>query len=109
MKRPRRQGSGGALVCVVAAWWSVCRDLGGGGAGAGFVDDGLAAGVGSDERLDGQVVDGPGQAGAGGVDQGGSVVAEQRPGPAGEGQVVAYVAGRLLTGHAGHGVADGDP
>jgi peptide/nickel transport system ATP-binding protein len=30
------------LVCVLAAWWSVCRDLGGGDAGGGFVDDGLA-------------------------------------------------------------------
>jgi hypothetical protein len=31
-------------VCVLAAWWSVCCDFGGCGAGAGFVDDGLAAG-----------------------------------------------------------------
>ena len=34
-ERPRRGWSGGALVCVVAVWWSVCRDFGGGGAGAG--------------------------------------------------------------------------
>lgn len=58
-KGPAGWDSGGALVCVVAAWWSVCRDLGGGGAGAGFVDDGFAAGVGGDEGLDGEVVDGP--------------------------------------------------
>jgi hypothetical protein len=33
---------GGALVLVVAWWWSVCRgEFGEGGAGAGFVDDGL--------------------------------------------------------------------
>jgi len=62
------------LVCVLAAWWSVCRDLGGGGAGAGFVDDGFAAGVGGDEGLDGQVAGGPGQAAAGGVDQRGGVL-----------------------------------
>src|SRR5487761_1407421 len=101
-------GSGGAVVCVVAAWWSVCRDLGGGGAGAGFVDDGFAGGVGGDERLDGEVVDGAGQSAAGGVDQGDGVVAEQRPGPASEVQVVGDVAGGLLAGHAGHGEADGD-
>src|SRR6266568_475926 len=44
------------------------------GAGPGFVDDGLAAGVDGEERLDGKVVDGPGQAAAGGVDQGDGVV-----------------------------------
>ena len=75
--------SGGALVFVVAAWWSVCRDFGGGGPGAGFVDDGFAGGVGGDEGLDGEVVDGSGQAAAGGVDQGGGVVAEERVGSAG--------------------------
>lgn len=36
-------------MCVLAAWWSVCGDFGGGDAGGGFVDDGLAVGVGGDE------------------------------------------------------------
>jgi hypothetical protein len=54
-------GFRGALVCVAPAWRSVCRDLGSGGAGAGFADDGFAAGVGGDEDLDGEVADGPGR------------------------------------------------
>ena len=75
-KGPAGGVSGGALVCVLAVWWSVCGDLGGRGAGAGFVHDGLAVGVGGDERLDREVVDGSGQAAAGGVDQGDGVVAD---------------------------------
>ena len=39
----------------------------------------------------------------------GGVFAEQRVGSAGELEMVADVAGGLLAGHAGHGVADGDP
>lgn len=50
-----------AWVCVLAAWWSVSRDLGGGGAGGGLVDDGLAAGAGGGECLDGEVVVAPGR------------------------------------------------
>ena len=72
LKGPAGGVPAGPLVCLVAAWWSVCGDFGGGG----FVDDGLAFGVGGDEGLDGEVVDGAGQAAAGGVDQGGGVVAE---------------------------------
>ena len=53
--------AGGALVVMLAWCWSFCRDLGDGGPGAGFVDDGLVGGVGGDEGLDGQVVHGPGQ------------------------------------------------
>ena len=63
-------GAGGALVCGVAWWWSVCRDLGDGGAGALLVDDVLAFGHGGDEGLGGEVVDGPGQAAGGVVDRG---------------------------------------
>jgi ABC-type sugar transport system ATPase subunit len=37
------------VVCVVAWWWSVCRDLGDGGAGAVLVDDGLACCPGGDQ------------------------------------------------------------
>jgi hypothetical protein len=61
----------------VAWWWSLCRDLGDRGAGGGLVDDGLAGGVGGDEGLDGEVVDGSGGAAADLVDQGGGVVAEE--------------------------------
>jgi hypothetical protein len=78
----RRLGAGGAVVCVVAWWWSVCRDLGDGGAGAGFVDDGLAVGPGGDQGLGGDVVDGAGQSAGGVADQGGGVIAEDRVGSA---------------------------
>ena len=63
-------------------WCSWCRggvqgvaggsfggDFGDGGAGAGFVDDGLVAGVGGDEGLDGEVVHRAGQAAGDLVDQ----------------------------------------
>jgi hypothetical protein len=77
MFRPRRLGAGGAAVCVLAWWWSVCRDLGDGGAGAVLVDDVLACRHGGDQRLGGEVADGAGQAAAGVVDQRDGVVAEQ--------------------------------
>ena len=87
----------------------MCRDFGDGGAGALLVDDVLAPRPGGDQGLGGEVVDGAGEAAAGGVDQGGGVVAEQRVGPAGELEVVGDVPAGLLGGHGGHGVAQGDP
>src|SRR6266571_2318438 len=108
MVRPRRLGAGGAVVCVLAWWWSVCRDLSDGGAGALLVDDVLAAGPGGDQGLGGDVVDGAGQAAGGVVDEGDGVVAEQRVGAAGELEVVGDVSGGLLGGHGGHGIPDGD-
>src|SRR6266702_6337135 len=80
-----------------------------GSAGGGLVGDVLASGVGRDQRGDGQVVDGAGLAAGGLVDLGDGVVAEQVTVAAGELQVVADVGGGLLSGHAGHLVADGDP
>src|SRR5271166_1249077 len=109
MFRPGRLGAGGAVVCVLAWWWSVCRDLGDGGAGALLVDDVFAPGPGGDQGLGGDVVDGAGQPAAGVVDQGDGVVAEQRVGPAGQLEVVGDVSSGLLAGHGGHGVAQGDP
>src|SRR6266581_9584891 len=109
MVRPRRLGAGGAVVCVLAWWWSVCRDLSDGGAGALLVDDVLAAGPGGDQGLGGDVVDGAGQAAGGVVDEGDGVVAEQGVGAAGEAEVVGDVPAGLLGGHGGHGVAQGDP
>jgi hypothetical protein len=41
------------LVFVVPVWCSVCRDLGDGGAGGGFIDDGFVGGERGDEGLDG--------------------------------------------------------
>jgi hypothetical protein len=89
-------GSGGAFVCDVAAWSSVCRDLVDGGAGAGLVDDGFAVGVGRDEGLDREVVDGSGQATAGGVDELDRVVAEQGVGASCEVEVVALMTNSSL-------------
>src|SRR5271166_1676182 len=109
MVRPRRLGAGGAVVCVLAWWWSVCRDLGDSGAGAVLVDDGFAVCPGGDEGLGGDVVDGAGQAAGGVVDQGDGVVAEQRVGSAGQFEVVGDVSAGLLGCHGGHGVAQGDP
>src|SRR6266496_1762248 len=109
MFRPRRLGAGGTVVCVVAWWWSVCRDFGDGGAGALLVDDGLAPGPGGDQCLGGEVVDGAGQSAGGVVDQSDGVVAEQGVGAAGEGEVMGDVPAGLLGGHGGHGVAQGDP
>ena len=72
--------------------WVRCRsgvgDFGDGGAGCLLVDDGFAGGVGGDERLDGEVVDGAGVAAGGGVDECCRVVAEQGVGAAGELEVV---------------------
>ena len=106
---PAGGSAGGALVCVVAWWWSVCRDLVDGGAGALLVDDVLAAGHGGDEGLGGDVVDGPGQAAGGVVDEGHGVVAEEGVGAAGELEVVGDVGGGLVGGHGGHGVSQPDP
>src|SRR5512144_2323134 len=92
-RRPRRLCAGGAVVCVLARWWSVCRDLGDGGAGALLVDDVLPAGHGGDQGLGGQVVDGARQAAGGVVDQGDGVAAEQGVGAAGELEVVGDVSG----------------
>src|SRR5258708_7109398 len=87
---------------------SFCRDFRHGGARGGLIDDGVAGGERGDECGDGEVVDGAGVAAAGLVDQGGGVVGVEGVGPAGEGEVVAQVAGGFLQGHAGHVVADGD-
>jgi len=65
------------VVGVALVGWLVGGDLGDGGAGGGFVDDGFVGGVGGDEGLDGEVVDRSGVAAAGLVDQCGGVVGEQ--------------------------------
>ncbi len=67
---------GGVVVDVVAAWWSVCRGgfLADGGAGGGFVGDGLAGSVGGEQRGDGEPVDGTGQAASVAVDDADGVV-----------------------------------
>ncbi|CKW26396.1 Uncharacterised protein [Mycobacterium tuberculosis] len=65
------------MVFGVSVWCSVCRDFGDGGAGGGFVDDGLVGGEGGDEGLQGEVVDRAGVAPAGLVDQPDGVVGEQ--------------------------------
>src|SRR5437588_10514297 len=113
-ERPRERGSGGAfrrggvaVVGVVAVGLFV-EDLVDGGPCGRFVDEGCAGGVGGDQALQAQVVDGAGVAAAGGVDQGGGVVGEQGVGSPGEGQVVLDVAGGLGGGHAGHGVTEGE-
>src|SRR6185437_6081727 len=103
-------GAGRGWVLAVSRGCSFCRDdLGDGGAGGGGVDDFLAGGVGGDEGGDGEVVDAPGLPSGGLVDLGDGVVGEQVAVAAGQGQVVADVAGGLGGGHAGHLVADGDP
>src|SRR5260370_25869497 len=75
----------GLLVDMVAAWWSVCRGgfLADGGAGGGLIHDGLAGGVGGEQRGDGEPVDGAGQAAGLAVDDVDGVVGEQGVGPAG--------------------------
>src|SRR5204863_2594181 len=83
-------------------------DLGDCGSGGGFVDDGLVGGECGDQCLDGEVVDGSWVAAAGLVDERCGVVGEQGVGAAGEGEVVADVAGGLFGGHGGQGVAQGD-
>jgi hypothetical protein len=68
----------------VSWWWKVCRGLlGDGGAGGGFVGDGLAGGVGGEQGVDGQPVDGAGQAAGVGVDGADGVVGEERVGAVG--------------------------
>src|SRR5216683_6074947 len=108
MSQPRGLGPAG-LGFGLSAGRSFCRDLGDGGAGGGFVGDGLAGGERGEQGSDGDVVDGAGVAAGCLVDQGGRVVGEQGVGPAGEGQVVLEVAAGFLQGHAVHVVADGDP
>ena len=77
---------GGALVVVLAVWCARCRrswgalfggDFGDGGAGGGFVDDCFVGGVGRDEGLQGEVVDGAWESSAGLVDEVGGGVAEE--------------------------------
>src|SRR5262249_11485887 len=93
------------------AWWTGCRlvvgDFADGGAGGFFVDDGLAGCVGGDEGCDGEVVDGPGVAACGGVDERGGVVGEQRVGSSGELDVVGGVAGWVGGGGGGRGGGGG--
>lgn len=109
VERAPPAGFGGAIVFVVSGWWSVCRgEFGRGGAGAGFVHDGFAVGVGGEEGMDGQVVDRSRVAAAGVVDEGDRVVGEQGIASADELEVVADVAGGLGCGEAAHGVAHGD-
>src|SRR6266571_5603751 len=96
-------GSGGAGWCSgCRGWCSGCRgDLGDRGAGGGLVGDGVPGRAGRDERGDAEVVDGAGKAPAGVVDEGDRVVGEQGvAAAAGQGEVVADVAGGLLAGHA---------
>ena len=92
----------------VSAWWSVCRDLVDGDAGAGVVDDGFALGIGGDEGLNGEVVDGAGQAAAGVVDQVDRIVDVEGVAAAGEFDVVVDVAAGFVAGHGFHDVAHGD-
>ena len=66
-------------------------------------------GVGGDEGLEGEVVDGAGVVASGGVDERDGIVAEKGVGPAGELEVVGDVAGGFLAGHGGHGVAQSHP
>ena len=66
------------MVFGVSVWCSVCRDFGNGGAGGGFVDDGLIGGEGGDEGLQCEVVDRAGVAAAGLMNEGDRVVGEQR-------------------------------
>jgi hypothetical protein len=91
MKLPRRQCRRG-VVFMVSWWWSLCRDLGDGGSGAGFVDDRFVGCEGGDEGLDRQVVHRPGQAAGDLVDQSDRVVAEQCVGAAGQLEVMRQVA-----------------
>jgi len=57
-------------------WCRLVEDFGDGGAGGGFVDDGLVGGVGGDEGLQAEVVDRAGVAAGGVVDEVGGVVGE---------------------------------
>src|SRR6266567_2878462 len=98
-----RGGCGALMVVVPVAVGEVpvsgVGGFGDGGAGGLLVDDGFAGGVGGDERLEGEVVDGAGVAAGGGVDEGDGVVAEEGVGAAGELDVVGDVAGCLGAGH----------
>jgi len=109
VRRPRRRGAGGAVVCGVAWWWSVCRDLVHGGAGGLLVGDVLACGHGCGQGLGGDVVHGPGQAAGSVVYEDHGVVADDGAGPAGVLQVMGDVCGCLLGGHGGHRVSQPDP
>lgn len=81
-----------------AGWWSLCRDLGEGCSGGGFVDDGLAGGERGDEGWDGEVVDRSRDPAAALVDKRDRVVGEQRVRAAGECEVVGQVALTYDTG-----------
>jgi hypothetical protein len=80
-------GSGGGLDVILSA-----KRVGPTGIAYGIdeldemIDDGLVVGERGDERLDGEVVDGSGQAAGDLVDEGERVVGEQGVGPAGEGE-----------------------
>ncbi len=90
----------------VAAWWSVCRGggfLADGGAGGGFVDDGLACAVGREQRAGRQLVDGAGQAAGVAVDEADGVVGEQGVGPAGVFEVSPDVPAGFLRAERGRG------
>jgi hypothetical protein len=95
-------------VFMLSWWWSFCGDLGDGGSRAGFVDDGLAVGVGGDQGLDGKVVDGSGDASTDLVDQRHGVVGEQGVGAAGELEVMGKVGLGLGFGHPGHRIPQRD-
>ena len=53
----------------MSAGCSFCRYFRHGGARGGLIDDGFAGGVGGDEGLEGEVVDGAGGAAGSGVDE----------------------------------------
>jgi len=89
---PAGRVPGGVLVAGVSWWQSVCRGLlGDGGAGGGFVGDGLAGGVGGEQGGDGEPVDGAGHPAGVAVDGADRVVGEEGVGPAGQRQVGAEV------------------
>src|ERR1700745_3742228 len=75
--RPRRvMCRAGFGVARVSCWWSVCRGrLGEGGAGGGFIGDGLAGGIGGEQGGGGEPVDRAGQATGLGVGGGAGVLA----------------------------------
>jgi len=108
--KPRRPGGwrgfrGGGVAPGRHGAGLVVGDFADGGAGCFLVDDGLAGRVGGDEGCDGEVVDGPWVAARGGVNERGSVVAEQGVGAPGELDVMSDVTGCLGRGHGRHGVA----
>jgi hypothetical protein len=77
--------------------------------GAGIVDEVPAGRGGGDERGDGGVVQGPGQAVGDAVQPGDRVIGEKRLLAAGQGQVMAQVGGGLGEVHRLDGEPGGDP